>query len=86
MKIGDTVRIKSYEEIHSGGTAEISYGFYTGTHFFDYSMKHFCGETDVIKFSVKKDYGIVYKLGNGWWWLEKWLSPKSFFSNEDFDI
>lgn len=86
MKIGDTVKIKPYEEIHSGLTADISYGFYTGTHFFDFSMKSFCGDTEKISQMVNKDFGTVYRLNNGWWWLDKWLTPKEFLTDEDFDI
>ena len=86
MKIGDEVKIKSYEEIKAGHTEEISYGFYTGKHFFDFSMKHFCGRTEKIKQSVHKEFGDVHRLDNGWWWLDKWLIPKEFFSTEDFDI
>ena len=86
MKIGDKVRIKSYEEIYSKQTEEISYGFYTGSHFFDFSMKDFCETSEKIKRVVHKDFGYIYKLENGWWWLEKWLTPEDFLLDKDFEI
>lgn len=86
MKIGDKVRIKSYEEIYSGQTEEISYGFYTGSFFFDFAMKRFCGGTEKIQRVTKKNYGNIYGLENGWWWLDTWLIPEDFFLDEDFDI
>lgn len=88
MKIGDTVLIKSYEAIYAGrsGKDEVSYGFYTEEHFFDLSMKPFCGKTEKIHEKVHKSFGDVFRLKNGWWWLDRWLIPEEFLTDEDFEL
>lgn len=87
MKIGDIVKIKSYDKIKSHQTNSDSYGgFYSDNLLFDLSMKQYCNSTVTITKTKQKSYGIIYRVKEcGWWWHEKWLIA-NFLSDEDFEL
>ena len=66
MKIGDLVRIKSFNEIEESRILR-----------FAFEMKEFCGTVTEIT-DVHPLFATAYKVkGNTWFWDESWLEPEN---------
>ena len=85
MNIGDRIKIRTLSEISQILKRNIT----SRNDDLDFSrdMKFFCGSTDhlVERHLMTVRGEPVWRLKNGWWWKESWLSA-DFFSDEDFDI
>ena len=87
MKIGDRVRIKSYDDISWRKNTGLGGCFYTDELLFDPTMEQYCGDTITVSHIKVKSYGTIYKSKeNFWWWHENWVIISDFLSDKDFEI
>lgn len=102
FKIGQHIRIKSFEEIMSRAGADAqkySEEYYEGLDidgfFFNYEMKERCGKTYKIRKRLRheteemhpKEFAVyILKETDYWRWHEDWLDDMDILADIDFDI
>lgn len=75
FKVGDKVRVKSWEEIKKTLDGD---RFYLNA-YFSPSMEKLCGKTIILTRAGNEDYDFSNDFGSGigtrWNWIEEWLEP-----------